>query len=132
MAGVGRQRRDDPKAHQLVVETPFEKKPPKRRIQAVAIRLGIYAALIVISYPEPSWTQSLLAEDHLLNSSLQTAGLPPARGPDADIPDTQPESDNKTSSSTLQQEGLLRRNVRRVLNDQKELYTAPLNPSNIK
>jgi hypothetical protein len=111
----------------------FEKTALKLKMQAVAIRLGIgLVALASISYPGFSQAPALHAESSPPNSSLQAAGSEPASTPAADAPNAPSESDNKTSSNELEQEGVVRRSVKRTMGDQKELYLAPLHPSNLK
>ena len=90
----------------------------------------------------------LLLASGLISSVLsQTSSLDlsnplgaPARTFDAGrfvFPDTTdaagaPSGDNTADSSQSEQQGLVRRSVRRVLRDQKELYLAPFHRSNLK
>jgi len=111
----------------------FEKTALKRKIQTVAIRLGIaVATLASISDPGFSQARALLAESNPPNSSRQVADSGPASAPAADAPDAAPESDNNISSNHMEQEGVVRRSVKRTLGDQMELYLTPLHPSNLK
>ncbi len=84
-------------------------------------------------------TRSSLDLTNPLNVSAQALAFQqdsvPAAGEPADrtaSPDTQRGSDDRINSGETRKQGLISRSVKRTLRDQKELYLAPFQPSNIK
>ena len=101
-------------------------------MQTVTIHLDIVvSAFILISYPGISRAQPQLGESSVPDKST-AADSEPAGASAGDAQNPQPESSNGSSSSQAEQDGLVRRSVRRTLQDQKGLYLAPLHPSNFK
>ena len=110
----------------------FERNRVQLKMQSVTTHLGIViSALILISYPGISQAQAVPEESNIADKSSATdsesAGVSAA-----DASNTPPASDNGTSSSRQEQDGLVRRGLKRTLQDQKEMYLAPLHPSNLK
>lgn len=99
----------------------------------MAIRLSIpVTALVLISYPGLSQTRTLLEESSPAKMLTHATDPGLASIPAAGAPDVPPGSENETSHSQPEREGLVRRSVKGTLQDQKELYLAPLHRSNLK
>jgi hypothetical protein len=101
-------------------------------MQTMTIHFGIVvSALILISYPGISRAQPPLEESNAADKWTATDSEP-AGVSAADAPNAPPASDNGPGSSQAQQGELVRHGVKRTLQDQKEMYVAPLHPSNLK
>lgn len=102
-------------------------------------RLAILVISAVVSCRGLAQTASSLDLTNPLNVSPQALAFESGRRPAAIEPDSQADSSDtsgaagsKANTSEPQKQGLVSRSVKWTLRDQKELYLAPFQPSNIK
>jgi len=88
--------------------------------------------LAMISYPAFSQTRPALNAVHPLNGPLQARNIEELGSPDANTPEDSAAPDNPTDPNQPEAQGLVHRGVIRILRDQKELYSAPFQRSNLK
>ena len=98
-------------------------------MRTVMSRLEIGLWTLWIWFPVASQSQNLLdfPTSAGMCSAIQSPGIPTAGASD-----TTDESSIQNNSNQREQDGLARRSVSRILEDQKEIYLGPLHPRNFK
>jgi hypothetical protein len=94
---------------------------------------AVMLVLVVVMMCVPTFGQtgSIFNVAHPLYATAQGIDRGSSSFPETDAPDRQAASPDSTRRSQPQ-EGLIRRSVKRTLRDQKEIYLAPMRPSNFK
>jgi hypothetical protein len=106
----------------------------RQHARAVLIRLITPAvALVMISHPAFSQTQSIVDPIHRPEARAQAFTLGDFPSPGADAPEPAAASDGSSDpTNQTQSRGIVRRGIPRLWQDQKELYRAPFRRSNFK
>jgi hypothetical protein len=87
---------------------------------------------VIISHPAFSQTRSILDPIHPLDDQVQALNAGGLSFPTANTPGVPAASDDPGGPNQPEAPGLVRRGVTRCLRDQRELYLAPFQRSNLK
>lgn len=89
-------------------------------------------ALVMISHPAFSQTQSILDPIHPPDSAVRALNFGELGSPSANVSEASAASDDPVDPNQPESRGLLRRGARRLFRDQSQLYRAPFQRSNFK
>lgn len=105
----------------------------RQRAREVLVPLITSAlALVMISYPSFSQTATILNTVHPLDRTVQVLDLEELGSPSPNPPEDWTASGDPSDPKEPEEQGLVRRGVTRILQDEKDLYRAPFQRSNFK